>query len=74
MVGGMARHTAHTAPTAPAPPLHPRFADLSAAVELGVEADEVGLRSHVERQLWVALQQEFEAFVAKMGPVWIADG
>lgn len=46
---------------------------LSAAVELGVDAEDITFTSNEERLLWEALEREFQAFVAKIGPVWIAD-
>ena len=68
-----------TAPATPATPATTRSAptgprSLAAAVELQVDEEDVQLRSPAERELWKALQEEFQAFVARFGPVWIADG
>lgn len=46
---------------------------LSAAVELGVDPEDITFHSLAEQLLWEDLQREFQAFVAKVGPVWIAD-
>ncbi|MGI9596496.1 MAG: hypothetical protein ACR2QK_10065 [Acidimicrobiales bacterium] len=51
-----------------------RFSALSAAVELGVDEDEFDFHSEEEQLLWQSLRQEFQDFVSKIGPVWIADG
>lgn len=59
---------------APADTVDPdRHALLAAAVELEIDEEDVGLRSAAERELWESLQVEFQAFVARIGPVWIAD-
>lgn len=50
-----------------------RLQALSAAVELGVDEDDFVFESDDERRLWEDLRDEFQAFVAKIGPVWIAD-
>lgn len=50
-----------------------RVASLSAAVELQVDPDDLNFESEAERVLWEDLREEFEAFVSKIGPVWIAD-
>jgi hypothetical protein len=50
-----------------------RLATLNVAVELQVDPDEVRFESEAERELWEELREEFEALVAKIGPVWIAD-
>ena len=60
--------TDSTAPVRPA-----RLELLSAAVELGVDREEITFESPEERRLWEDLEQEFQAFVTKIGPVWIAD-
>lgn len=50
-----------------------RLAALTAAVELEVDPDEVHFESREERLLWEDLREEFQSFVTKIGPVWIAD-
>lgn len=50
-----------------------RVAALSAAVELEVDEEELAFASAAERAVWEELQAEFQALVAKIGPVWIAD-
>lgn len=50
-----------------------RLATLRAAVELEVDEEELTLDSDEERRLWSELREEFQAFVSKIGPVWIAD-
>ncbi len=50
-----------------------RLSALSAAVELGVDEDDFAFESDDERNLWEELRDEFQAFVSKIGPVWIAD-
>jgi hypothetical protein len=79
-MGSTAVHTeSETTPetdleTDPVDHVHPdRLALLSAAVELQVDEDEVGLRSDAERRLWRVLTEEFETFVARIGPVWTAE-
>ena len=51
-----------------------RIAALTAAAELQVDEEELEFESEAERLLWESLQEEFQAFVAKIGPVWIAEG
>jgi hypothetical protein len=46
---------------------------LSAAVELGVDREDITFASREEQLLWEDLEREFHEFVAKIGPVWIAD-
>lgn len=46
---------------------------LSAAVELGVDREDMTFNSREEQLLWEDLEREFRDFVAKVGPVWIAD-
>ncbi len=65
-----ARHESTAGPPSICPR---RLASLSAAVELEVEEDELEFSSEEERELWASLRDEFQAFVAKVGPVWIAD-
>ena len=50
-----------------------RHAALHAAVELEVDREDVAFQSEAEQLLWEDLQEDFQAFVAKIGPVWIAD-
>ncbi len=50
-----------------------RLAELTSAVELGVDPEDFRFESEDERALWEDLRDEFQAFVAKVGPVWIAD-
>ncbi len=50
------------------------MAAISVAVELEVDEDEIGFESDEEHLLWESLRDEFQAFVAKIGPVWIAEG
>lgn len=65
----MAAHPSTSKPICPR-----RFAALSAAVELEVDRDDLEFRSDDELRLWESLRDEFQAFVSKIGPVWIADG
>lgn len=51
-----------------------RMATLTAAAELEVDEEELEFESEAERLLWESLREEFQAFVAKIGPVWIAEG
>lgn len=68
------RHSSSPAKTSIADVVCPRrFATLSAAVELQVDPEDLSFESSAERALWEELQEEFRAFVAKVGPVWIAD-
>ena len=50
-----------------------RMGALSTAIELGVDEEDFVFESEDERQLWEHLRQEFQEFVTKIGPVWIAD-
>jgi hypothetical protein len=49
------------------------MSDLSTAIELGVDEEDFPFESEDERRLWDDLHQEFQEFVTKVGPVWIAD-
>ena len=64
----------HESTAGPPSICHRRLASLTAAVELEVEEEELEFASDEERELWASLRDEFQAFVAKVGPVWIADG
>lgn len=65
----------HRSAVPPLEQIHPdRVALLSAAVELQVDVDDAGLRSEAEHRLWRILTEEYEALVARIGPVWVADG
>ncbi|MGB5756521.1 MAG: hypothetical protein WBM50_06375 [Acidimicrobiales bacterium] len=64
----------HESTAGPPPICHRRLVSLTAAVELEVEEDELEFASDEERELWASLRDHFQALVAKVGPVWIADG
>ena len=53
-------------------PAH-RVLVLQNAVELGVDDDEILLRSADEEELWHELTAEFEVLVQRLGPVWVTD-
>ncbi|MGH1490466.1 MAG: hypothetical protein ACRBK7_13940 [Acidimicrobiales bacterium] len=50
-----------------------RLSALNTAVELEVDEDEIEFESEQEAEMWRSLRTEFEEFVAKIGPIWIAD-
>lgn len=53
-------------------PAH-RVLVLQNAVELGVDDDDLLLRSADEVELWQELTAEFDVLVRRLGPVWVAD-
>lgn len=67
------KRTRSVAGDRPSPVSEARRELLSAAVELGVDQEDMTFASREERLLWEDLEREFHAFVAKIGPVWIAD-
>lgn len=69
-------HGAHAAHALHAPhgTIEPqRLHALATAVELEVDEAEIEFESAFEVEIWQSLRDEFEEFVAKIGPVWIAD-
>ncbi len=64
-------------PTASVPPFRSvpahRVAALQRAVELGVDDDDIVLRSADEIELWQELATEYDSLVHRLGPVWVAD-
>ena len=69
----MAHDNATTTPTTARTICPQRFAALSTAVELEVDEDELWFESEAEHELWLALRQEFERLVERIGPIWVAD-
>jgi len=63
-----------TMPVTPEQTICPqRLTALNNAVELEVDEDEIEFESEQEAEMWRSLRAEFEEFVAKIGPIWIAD-
>jgi hypothetical protein len=64
-------------PTSSVPPFRSvpahRVATLQRAVELGVDDDDIMLRSADEVELWRELTIEHDSLVHRLGPVWVAD-